>query len=189
MSGKFTTIPADTFDNLQLDAGILLKNFDPVTQTLVNADIIGATTGGITVNVTPTYSDFGEDVDNCPTNTKELKHLDGWDCNIGFTLLNMTPEAIQLSIGPADLTAASGKVTPRATLQSTDFQDQIWWVGDRADGGLVAVKLLNALSTSGFALQTTKNGKGQTAVTMTGHVSQSNPSVVPVEIYSVEKAA
>ena len=27
--GKFTVIPQDTFNNLQLDAGVLLKRFDP----------------------------------------------------------------------------------------------------------------------------------------------------------------
>ena len=63
--------------------------------------------------------------------------------------------------------------------------DGIWWVGDRADGGMVAVKLLNALSTGGFSLKTTKNGKGQTAVTIEGHVSMTAQKEVPMVFYSV----
>ena len=62
----------------------------------------------------------------------------------------------------------------------------LWWVGDKADGGIVAVKLKNALSTEGFSLQTTKNGKGQTACTLTGHVSMSAQDTMPMEFYVLE---
>ena len=44
----------------------------------------------------------------------------------------------------------------------------------------------NALSSSGFSLQTTKNGKGQMSVELTGHVSLKAQSVVPMEFYSTE---
>ena len=74
---KFTQIPADTFENLQMNAGILLDEFTPSTGVIGN--IIGATTGGINFTATPTYSDYGEDIDNCPKNMKELKKLDSWE--------------------------------------------------------------------------------------------------------------
>jgi hypothetical protein len=62
--GKFTVIPQDTFTALQLDAGVLLKTFNPATAAAPSdEDIICATTGGISVSCVPTYSDFGEDVD------------------------------------------------------------------------------------------------------------------------------
>lgn len=184
--GKFAVIPADTFDEMQLDAGILLSNFTLATQAFQNSDIICATTGGIQITCTPTYSDMGSDVDNCPNNTKELKHLDSWECTIAFTALGVTPEVIKLALGAADITAASGLVTPRGSVSSNDFAD-LWWVGDRADGGIVAVHLKNALSTGGFSLKTTKNGKGQLSVTLTGHVAQATPTEVPMLIYSADK--
>ena len=72
--GKFRVIPQDTFQALQLDAGVLLKNFDPASPNApADADIICATTGGINVVCQPTFSDLGEDVDNVPANMKELK--------------------------------------------------------------------------------------------------------------------
>ena len=74
---------------------------------------------------------------------------------------------------------------PRRDLSQSDFTD-LWWVGDRADGGFVAVKLMNALSTGGFSLTTTKAGKGQVEVTLTGHVSIDAQDVVPMEFYSAE---
>lgn len=182
--GMFTVIPQDTFEALQLDAGVLLKQFDPASPAAPDdADIICATTGGINVSCVPTYSDMGEDVDNCPNNLKELKHLDSWECKLSTTSLGTSPALIKMALGAADV--ASNKITPRRDLSQSDFST-IWWVGDRADGGLVAVKMLNALSTGGFTLQTTKNGKGQISIEITGHVSINAQSVVPMEFYSVD---
>ena len=181
--GLFTVIPQDTFDGLQLDAGVLLKKFDPAKVAApADEDIICATTGGINISCVPTYSDLGEDVDNCPTNTKELKHLDGWECKMSFTALGTSPENIKLALGAA--TVSTTKVTPNRDLKQADFSD-IWWVGDRADGGVVAACLKNALSTGGFILQTTKNGKGQVSVELTGHVSIEAQDTMPMEFYSI----
>ena len=180
--GRFTKVAQSTFDEFQVDAGVLLKSFDPASPELVDEDIICATTGGINPTCVPTYSDYAEDIDNAPNGMKEFMHLDGWETSLGFTALNTTPEVIRMSLGAADLDASAGKITPRKNLKDTDFAD-VWWVGDRSDGGLVAIRLINALSTSGFSLQTTKNGKGQIAVTLAGHVSINEQDVVPMEFY------
>lgn len=182
--GKFTKIPQATFQGLQLDAGVLLKSFNPVTAAEPeDADIITATTGGIKVDCVPTYSDFGEDIDNVPVNMKELKHLDSWQCTMATTCVGTTPELIRYALGAADV--SGNKITPRRDLKQTDFAD-IWWVGDRADGGMVAVKLINGLSTGGLSLQTSKNAKGQIGLTITGHVSINSQDVMPMEFYSAD---
>ena len=183
MASQFVQIPQDTFNDLQMDAGVLLKTFDTTNPDIDDEDIITATTGGVKIDVVPTYSDLGEDVDNCPNNTKELKHLDGWDVGLSTTALGTSPELIRMSLGAADVTAASGKIVPRVDLAQTDFAD-IWWVGRKAGGGFVAIKIINALATSGFSLQTTKNGKGQISLEIHGHVSIAAQDVVPVEFYS-----
>lgn len=187
--GKFTVIPQDTFEGLQLDAGVLLKTFTPASVTAPDdSNIICATTGGINATCVPTYSDLGEDVDNCPTNLKELKHLDGWECKMSFTSLGTSPAGIKLALGAADIgTENTSMITPRRELKQTDFSD-LWWVGDRADGGCVAIQLKNALSTGGFSLQTTKNGKGQTSVELTGHVSITAQDEMPMVFYSIDPA-
>lgn len=183
--GKFTRIPADTFSQIQSDAGILLYKFDPLhPEDVTEEDIICPTTGGIAAAAEPTYSDMGEDVDNCPANLLELKHLDSWNCHLDFTSLGTTPKSIRLALGAADVdTENPTHIIPRVNLKTSDAAD-IWWVGDRADGGFVAVCLKRALSTSGFSLQTTKAGKGQTSVTLTGHVSVATQNEVPMEFYS-----
>lgn len=184
--GRFTQIPESTFNELQMDAGVLLKNFDPADPNIQNSDIITATTGGVSTSCVPTYSDFFEDVDNAPNDTKEGKHLDGWECLLSTTALGTSPEMIRLSLGAADIDATTSAIVPRRHLEQTDFEDDIWWVGDRADGGFVAVRLLNALSDGGYSLTTTKNNKGQSALSIRGHVSINNQDVVPMEFYSMD---
>ena len=182
--GKFTKISQNAFNELQVEAGVLLKSFNPATPELRDEDIVCATTGGISPSCVANYSDFAEDVDNAPVNMLEFKRITGWECSLGFTALNITAETIHLALGAADVDVQTGKVTPRKELKSADFKD-IWWVGDRSDGGFVAIKLLNALSTGGFSLQTTKNGKGQLSVTLTGHVSAAAQDVMPMEFYVI----
>ena len=185
--GKFTVIPQDAFDALQLDAGVLLKRFDPENPVApADEDLICATTGGINPSCVPTYSDFGSDVDNVPNNMMEFKHLDSWDAKLSTTGLGTSPYLIQLALGCADIDPINNtKVIPRMDLLQSDFKD-IWWVGDKANGGLVAIQLKNALSTGGFSLQTTKNGKGTVALEITGHVSIKDQKTVPMVFYSMD---
>lgn len=189
---RFYEIPKSTFDGLVTESGLLLKNFDieaamnnAESPGFVNDDIICATTGGINVTLTPTYSDMGSDVDNCPLNMMELKHLDSWEAKISATGLGVTAQNIKDSLGVADIDTNGNKVTPRMSLSQSDFQS-IWWVSDKANGGFVAVKLDNALSNSGLSLQTGKNTKGQTTLEFTGHVSINAQNVVPMTFYSID---
>ena len=193
--GRYTVIPQNTFNAVQLNAGVLLSNFDidaaaasTSTPGFTDADLITATTGGITINCTPTYSDLGEDVDNCPENMKELKHLDSWACTISTTALGTSADLIKLSLGAADINAATKAIVPRADLKQTDFKN-LWWVGEKANGGFVAVQILNALATGGLSLTTNKNAKGQTGLEITGHVSLSAQSTVPMIFYSIDPDA
>lgn len=186
---KFTKIPTDTFKTLQMNAGVLATAFTPATGTLDAEAQIGATSGGINFTATPTYSDFGEDIDNCPKNTKELKRLDEWEVTMSGTFVAADTAIAKLLIGAADIdTQDATKVTPRNDLADADFGD-IWFIGDYSDkngetnGGFIAIKLINALSTGGFQLQTSDKAKGQFSFTFTGHYSINAQGTVPFEVY------
>lgn len=187
--GRFAIVSTDAFDALQLDAGVLLTSFDPTNPyvTPASADILATTTGGVNPTCTPTYSDFGEDVDNVPNNMKEFKHLDGWEAAMAFSSIKFNAANTKWALGAADTQLLSNgvtKIAPRKDLQQTDFAD-LWWVGDKANGGAYAIKLLNALSTGGLNIQSTKNGKGTNQITVTGHVSIDAQNVMPMEIYDI----
>ena len=178
----FNKISQAAFEELQVDAGVLLTTFDPDNPVEPEDDeIITATTGGVQISCTSTYEDFGEDVDNCPNNTMEMKRKTGEECKISTTALGTSPALLRLALGAADV--SGNKVTPRMNLIQTDFQ-QVWWVGEKANGGMVACVLRNGLSTGGLSLQTTKNGKGQIGLELTGHRSISNQAQSSMEFWS-----
>lgn len=179
---RFTKIPQNTFEELQINAGILVKDFDVDTGTFDDEDMLTATTGGITISVKPEFEDFGEDIDNCPKNTKELKRITSTAVSISTTALNINEDLLLFMLGAADKDAQTGKITPRADLQQTDFKT-IWWIGDLSNNGYIAVKITDALSTDGFEIKTTDKGKGNITLTLTGHTSMSAQDVVPAEFY------
>lgn len=186
---KFTQIPASTFEELQLNAGILLSEFDPETGSFERENILGATSGGVSFTDVPEYSDYGEDIDNCPKNTKELKRVNSREITMGGTYLTVNTQRAKSLIAAADVDEIDEtKIVPRDNLEDTDFTD-IWWAGDYSDknddenGGFIAIRLINALSTSGFSLQTGDKSKGQLAFGYTAHYSIADPSKVPYEMY------
>ena len=182
---EWSKISESDFQSMQFDSGMIVRNFDPTNVSApADEDIVCTTTGGITATLTPTINDLGEDVNNLHGRFKELLYLSRWDASLTFTALNMTPETLKLALGAADITAASGKVAARMALDLTDFGD-IAWVGMRVDGGIVACVLKNALGTAGLSISTTKEGKGQLAVTLTGHMAMSAQQDVPMEFYSI----
>ena len=186
---KFTKIPANTFKELQLNAGVLVSEFMPSSGTVTATNIIGATSGGVNFTATPEYTDFGDDIDNCPKNMKELKRLDNWTVEMSGTYLTVNTTVAKALVGAADIDGSDNtKIVPRNDIADTDFSD-IWWVGDYSDkngatnGGYMAIHLINALSTGGFQLQSGDKAKGQFAFTYTAHYSNTDPDKVPFEIY------
>lgn len=184
---KYTQIPTDTFETIQLNAGILVKTFTPDSGTV--GELIGATTGGVNFTDTPEFVDFGDDIDNCPKNTKELKKIDSREVKMAGTFVTVSTDTAKMLAGAADIDKTdTTKVTPRNDLLSTDFED-IWWVGDYSDkntgtaAGFVAIHMKNSLNTAGFQIQSTDKGKGQFAFEFTGHYSIANVDEVPYEIY------
>lgn len=187
---KYTKIATDTFKKLQLNAGIFCTSFTPTTAEVDDANILAATSGGVNFTATPSFTDFGEDIDNCPKNSMELKRLDSWEVKISGTAVTVDTKTAKSFIGLADISAT--KVTPRNDLKTDDFAD-LWWVGDYSDvnvdgssttkAGFIAIHMMHALSTGGFQLQTADKEKGTFNFEYTAHYSMSAQDTVPFEVY------
>ena len=183
---KYTQIPQDTFKELVMNAGILLSSFDPSTAEVTANSIIGATSGDVTFVATPTFTDLGEDINNCPKNMKELKRLESWETKVSGTFVSVNVSNAKAMTAAAD--EVSGKITPRNDIAESDFRD-IWLVADYSDkngkknGGYLAIHMLNSLSTGGFQLKTGDQSKGQFSFEFTGHYSINAQDTPPFEIY------
>ena len=187
---KYTQIPVDTFQNIQLNAGILVDSFNPATGVIGN--LLGATTGGINFGDSPEFQDFGDDIDNCPKNMKELKKLTSHAVAMSGTFVTVTAATAKILAGAADADGQNdAHIIPRNDLIASDFTD-LWWIGDYSDintgdnAGYIAIHMMNALNTGGFKIQSTDKGKGQFAFNFEGHYSIDDQDTVPYEIYVKE---
>lgn len=189
---KYTKIPVNTFQRLQMNAGILLKEFNPATGAFSLSDIFGATNGGISFTATPTFDDLGESIDNVPSNMMELKKLSNWEASMSGTFKSVDNDVVSMLIGASDVTtvaeSTTSKFTPRNDVKTSDYKD-VWFVSDFSDdnseetGGFIAIKLMNSLNTGGFSLQSTDDETGDFAFTFTGHYSINAQNTVPFEVY------
>jgi hypothetical protein len=194
MGMKYTKVPDDLFKKIQINAGVICTGFTPASGTVET--ILSATSGGIQFASNPTYTDFFEDVDNLPPNTKQGKRITAWDPVLSGTMLEVDAANVKKRLGAADTTTADGvtKIVPRATLEESDFAD-IWFVGDYSDentganAGFIAIHIMNALNTTGFQLQTGKNAKGQSTFEFHGHYDITDEEQTPpFEIYVKDAA-
>ncbi len=181
---RFTKIPVTTFENLAINAGVLVDSFNPSTGVIGN--ILGATSGGVKSDIVPTFKDWGEDIDNAPKNTKELKKLESIEIKMSGTFVSVTANLVKKLIGAASI--VGNKIIPLDDVTSADFSD-LWLVADYSDkngetnGGFIAIKYMNVLSTGGFKMTTAAKDKGKFDFEFTAHYSMANQTVVPCEIY------
>jgi hypothetical protein len=184
---RATRISADAADKMQINAGLLLNNFD-VTNPVEPADedIVCETTGNFSITCAPTVEDFFSDVNNAPTNTKEGKRITGWECSLGVTALSITEENLILSLGAADV-MEDGGIRPRRTYNAEDFES-LYWIGDMIDENkLFAIVMDDTVSTGGLSFTSTNNGKGGLALTLMPHSTITDVEKVPMAFYILEK--
>ena len=191
---KYSLLPEDAFQNLQINAGIVVSEdgFVPSTGVVTESKIYGATSGGISFSTNPTYVDFGEDVDNCPANTWQLKRLASVDPTASGTFISVKSVRIADLVGSqsfaVDATTRVAKITQDEQLTADNFKG-LWIIGDYSDvntgddAGFLAIHLKNTLNMTGFQIQTNKDAKGTMAFEYHAHYDINNPSEHPYEIY------
>lgn len=187
---SFKKIKPTTMNELTMNVFMLMSEFAPETFNFSNGidgtKIIASTTGGVTFADTPEYMDFGEDIDNCPKNTMELKLKKDGEVKVSGNLVTVNVSLLKMLIGAATITG--NKVVPKADLSTADFTS-LWGLADYGDGGLIAIKMKRVLNTSGISISTTDDAKAQFAFEFTCHKTIENLTDAPYEIYILENTA
>lgn len=176
-----TGVTSETKQNIQLGAGVLCSGF--VSATKVISGIIGASRGGGSFTAVPTTRQIP--VDGMPTHTVGMEVIDDWIATLNVTLLDTTETAIKLALGAADVT--SGVIKARHEIKEEDYED-VYWVGNKAGGGFLAIKLLNARNKSGFNFTIVDKGEGTFSLALIANYSipTTGEFIVPFEIINVE---
>lgn len=180
--GLTTPLREETFENLQLNAGIFLKNLDYSSVTDASAlktaiaaaitagtTILGATRGGGSFTVTREIRE--PEIDGRRYPFKGGKFVDSTDARLATTLVEMTPGNLVMALGGATATTSGKKTTIKmhTAIQDSDYINSLTWVGDLADGRMVAITLKNALNTADFSLTFTDKGEGTLPVELHAH--------------------
>lgn len=185
--GMTSPIRSDAFNNLQLNAGVFLVNYDysSITDSTAlktaiasalstPANILGVTRGGGSFTVT--RETRTPEVDGMRYPFKGADFVDSVDAYLSGTLLEVVPNNFKLLLGTGDV-ATSGKkttITMHTAVQSTDYISHLCWVGDLADGRAVLIELDNAFNTADFSLTFTDKGEG--TMTFEFHARQASVS-------------
>lgn len=172
--GLTSPIRTGAFQNLQLNAGAFLVNFDhesiadaaALKSAIGNAlddmtKILGVTRGGGTFTVTRELRT--PEVDGMRYPFKGADFVDSVDAYLSGTLLEVVPENFKRLLGSGDSTTEGKKTTitmHTAIDVDTDYIEKLCWVGDLADGRAVLIELDNAFNTSDFTLTFTDKGEG-----------------------------
>lgn len=202
MAQKNTTgLRPESFQKIQLNAGIMLKNFDYSTATDASAlaaliktakeegtALLGATRGGGTFTCTPETREIEADGKRNAFVGSTI--FDGWTIKLSTTLLEISPENLKTAL-PGAATVAAGKKTTLTlsnNVSDSDYIKNLIWIGDIGDGYLL-IDLQNALNTSGITLTFTDKGEGTLPVEFTAHAAELNDDAMPFTIIHFDPAA
>ena len=193
MQMEYSTVPANAFKQIGSNAGMLLKDFDVETGEYDPDDIIGVTSGGINFQETMEISDYGEDMDNVPKGTKELMRIDNRTATVSGTFVTVNAELLEMLMAASDNT--NGHIVPRGIIDiDKDFRT-LWYVLDYSDvnksgtgtgaaqAGFIAIEMKNSISTGGFQVQSTDNGKANFAFEFSPHYSLDAGDEVPYSVH------
>lgn len=196
-----TGLRPETFQNLQLNAGVFLADFDyssaadkAALEDLVLAalesgeGVLGATRGGGTFQCTPSTRTIEADGMRYPFKGSTVNDM--WTIKLTTTLLEPNAENFKRALMCADV-ATKGSVTTltvRTAIADTDYIPHICWIGDTSNG-FVLIELDNALNLTGANFTFTDKGEGTLPVEFQAHqASLTDQENAPFRIVFFDKA-
>lgn len=171
-----------TFEHLQLNAGVFLKDFnwDTATdksslETLVltalesKAGVVGATRGGGSFECSPTVRQVEADGMRAPFVGSTINDM--WTVKLKTTLLEITPENFKAALMCGEIEDKGDHVKVlklRTDIEEGDYIPKLCWIGDTSKG-MVLIELDNALNVNGANFAFTDRGEGTLPVEFQAH--------------------
>lgn len=180
----------DTAKNMQLDAGLLVRGLTDILNfngTIADDKKLGATAGGASFSATPEMRNIFEGIDGAKGNYKDGNVIDNWEITLTATVKEMTAKNLQLAMATADIKSDDDKfdvLTPRMEVKSTDYIDNICWLGTmNGSSEPMIIELKNVLNTNGISFTAEDKGSGSVELELKAHFDLSKPNEVPFNIY------
>ena len=154
-------ISADTVKNIAFGAGTIHKGLkytpgqsDTAGTWNFEESCVGATKGGSSVKITPTF--YSVQPDGSTVAVKNFKRKTGETATMEVNLLELTEEIIKASVvGKNGASKASdySLIQSKDAIEEGDYWENIAFVGETLEGKNIIVILPNALCTSGLSIE------------------------------------
>lgn len=164
---KSSGITEGTPENILFGAGTIHKGLTLLEGTWnFKESLIGATSGGITVNITPELTDI--EVDGKLVKVKGLSDIKtGETATMEINFIELTPEIIKALVVGLDTASQEftgfNEITSNTKISDGDYISKLAYVGRRLSGEPLIIIFDNALVSGGFSV----NGQNKTANTVT----------------------
>lgn len=155
-----------TPENIVLGAGALYRD-GKFTDSSFTGTLLGATSGGVTVTITPEFYDV--EADGVMVKAAGLSHKVGETAQLTTNLIEVTDELLKMAVigenGTSEDATRFNKVDSKAHVETGDYIKGLTYVGYKVDGSPIIVMFDKALCTSGLELATAN--KENTAIPVT----------------------
>lgn len=197
MRGMMTGLRPETFENLQLGAGVLMTGFawrdgesaDALRGRLAaflkeGKGLLGAAKSG-RFSCVPRL--------RAPEGAARNPYrggwvTDGWDIRLSAVLMEITPGQFARALGCAQVERPQTGMTvvrPCQALSEEDYLPDLCWAGDMGRGCCL-IRMENVLSVSGAALSFRERSEGEMPVVFSAHESGTGMDEPPCRIVFLE---
>lgn len=190
-AGK-TGVTTNTPKNILFGAGTIHKNLTYTAGTggasgswNFEDSIIGATSGGSKITITPEFVDI--EADGAMVAVKGLKVKTGETAEMEINFLELTKDIIKSAVVGQDGTsddASFDLIESKADIEAGDYLTNIAFVGKTLNGRKIIVIMDNALCTSGLESEGANKEAGVGTYTFACHADlDSDLDTLPYHIY------
>jgi len=184
-TGK-TGVSTTTPKNIVFGAGTIHKNLKYTTNSWnFDASIIGATSGGSKLTITPEVTTV--ELDGALVKTKGLDVKTGEVAKMEINFAELSKDLIKMSAMGKEGTSADSSydvIESKASIETGDYLDNIAFVGKTLEGENIIAILDNALCTSGMELEGKNKEAGVVALTFESYAGlDSDLDKLPWHIY------
>ena len=177
-------VTSKTPKNIEFGAATVHKNVDLESLDL-DSTIIGATSGGSKVTITPEFTPI--EVDGALVKVKGLIKKTGEAVLIEINFIELSKDIIKSAIVGKDGTtsnAAYDLIESKANIEAGDYLENICLAGQTVDGTNIIFVAENVLCTSGFELETKNKEAGVVTLTFECHADvDSDLDTLPYHIF------
>lgn len=192
------SIRDDTWQNLQLGAGVLLRNADlsgvktadelreAIADAMLDDNcIIGATKDGGSFACKPMLRN-AEGARRTATACTMVN--DGWAVRMTGTLMEITPGSLSAALGMAQVERDGGATVIRAkgSVGQEDFLPALCWVGDTSRGFMM-IEMRGVMNMSGLSFRFSRNGTGEMPFELQAHAADADDNDAPCRIVLLEE--